>query len=192
MIVQFQSRILVFIQWAIQDLTFNRGARGEEAKALKQEAGFKARRWVVERTHRWMNRFRRILIRWDKKVRNYLSFLHVACAYITYKQSGLPGQALSLLDKLARILIIRADTSLTSKSTGKSVRGSDEPTHYSGTAPGEAKFMPHRKDRGLTRLARQRSACNSLDFARSIFCCDCGMGCHYPVRNWCPVLKVGR
>ena len=26
-------------------------ARGEEAQALKQEAGFKARRWVVERTH---------------------------------------------------------------------------------------------------------------------------------------------
>ena len=47
-------------------------ARGEEAKALKQEAGFKARRWVVERTHSWMNRFRRVLIRWDKKVRNYL------------------------------------------------------------------------------------------------------------------------
>jgi putative transposase len=66
-------------------------ARGEEAKALKQEAGFKARRWVVERTHSWMNRFRRILIRWDKKVCNYLGFLHLACAYITYKQSGLLG-----------------------------------------------------------------------------------------------------
>jgi NADH dehydrogenase len=26
-IVQFQSRILVFLQWAIQDLTFSRGAR---------------------------------------------------------------------------------------------------------------------------------------------------------------------
>ena len=26
-IVQFQSRILIFTQWAIQDLTFNRGAR---------------------------------------------------------------------------------------------------------------------------------------------------------------------
>jgi len=26
-IVQFQSRVLVFIQWALQDLTFNRGAR---------------------------------------------------------------------------------------------------------------------------------------------------------------------
>jgi putative transposase len=66
-------------------------ARGEEAKALQQEAGFKARRWVVERTHSWMNRFRRVLIRWDKKVRNYLGFLHLACAYITYKQSGLLG-----------------------------------------------------------------------------------------------------
>jgi putative transposase len=66
-------------------------ARGEEAQALKQEAGFKARRWVVERTHSWRNRFRRVLVRWDKKVRNYLGFLHLACAYITYKQSGLLG-----------------------------------------------------------------------------------------------------
>ena len=66
-------------------------ARGEEAKALKQEAGFKARRWVVERTHSWMNRFRRVLIRWDKKVRNYVAFLHLACAYITFRQSGLLG-----------------------------------------------------------------------------------------------------
>lgn len=66
-------------------------ARGEEAKALKQEAGFRARRWVVERTHSWMNRFRRVLIRWDKKVCTYIAFLHMACAYITYKQAGLLG-----------------------------------------------------------------------------------------------------
>ena len=64
-------------------------ARGEEAKAIKQEAGFKARRWVVERTHSWMNRFRRILIRWEKKSQHYLAFLHLACAYITFKQSGI-------------------------------------------------------------------------------------------------------
>ena len=66
-------------------------ARGEEAQALKQETAFKARRGVVERTHSWMNRFRRVLIRWDKKVRNYLAFLHLACAYITYRQAGLLG-----------------------------------------------------------------------------------------------------
>jgi putative transposase len=40
-------------------------ARGEEAKAIKRHVGAKARRWVVERTHSWMNRFRRVLIRWD-------------------------------------------------------------------------------------------------------------------------------
>jgi putative transposase len=66
-------------------------ARGEEAKALKQEAGFRARRWVVERTHRGMHRFRRVLTRWDKKGCHDLAFLHVACAYMTYRQAGLLG-----------------------------------------------------------------------------------------------------
>jgi putative transposase len=66
-------------------------ARGEEAQAIKREAGFKARRWVVERTHSWMNRFRRILIRWEKKPENYLALLHLACACITYRAAGLLG-----------------------------------------------------------------------------------------------------
>ena len=38
-------------------------ARGEEAKEIKREAGFKARSLGVERAHSWMNRFRRLLIR---------------------------------------------------------------------------------------------------------------------------------
>ena len=41
-------------------------ARGAEATALHQEVGTRARRWVVERNHRWMHRFRRILVRWAK------------------------------------------------------------------------------------------------------------------------------
>lgn len=66
-------------------------AREEEAQAIKREAGYKARRWVVERTHSWMNRFRVILIRWEKKAANFLALLHLACAYITFKQAGLLG-----------------------------------------------------------------------------------------------------
>lgn len=66
-------------------------ARGEEARAIKQEAGFKARRWVVERTHSWMNRFRRILIRWDKSPNNYIAFLHFACALIAFRAAGVLG-----------------------------------------------------------------------------------------------------
>jgi putative transposase len=64
-------------------------ARGEEAQAIKREAGFKARRWVVERTHSWMNRFRRILTRWEKKAANYLGLLHFVLGIITYRCSGL-------------------------------------------------------------------------------------------------------
>jgi len=63
-------------------------SRGEEAQRLKRQAGFKARRWVVERTHSWMNRFRRILTRWEKKVENYLALLHLVCAVITYHCAG--------------------------------------------------------------------------------------------------------
>ena len=66
-------------------------ARGEEAQAIKHEAGFKARRWVVERTHSWMNRFRRILTRWEKKAENFLGLLHFVCGIITYRCAGLFG-----------------------------------------------------------------------------------------------------
>ena len=65
--------------------------RGEEAKVIKMEAGFKARSFVVERTHSWMNRFRRLLIRWDKKPANYLAFLHFACGLIAFRAAGLFG-----------------------------------------------------------------------------------------------------
>lgn len=64
-------------------------ARGEEARRIKHEVGFKARRWVVERSHSWMNRFRRILTRWEKKLENYFALLHLACALITYRASDL-------------------------------------------------------------------------------------------------------
>jgi len=66
-------------------------SRGEEAQALKKKAGFKARRWVVERTHSWMNRFRGILIRWSKKAENYLGLLHLVCGLITWRAAGLFG-----------------------------------------------------------------------------------------------------
>ena len=63
-------------------------SRGEEALAQQSLPGYRARRWVVERTHSWMNRFRRLLIRWEKKVENYRAMLHIACAYICLRQLG--------------------------------------------------------------------------------------------------------
>jgi len=66
-------------------------SRGEEAQAIKRKAGFRARRWVVERTHSWMNRFRRILIRWEKRADTYIAMLHLACGVITWRATGLLG-----------------------------------------------------------------------------------------------------
>lgn len=64
-------------------------SRGEEAKLIQRSARFKARRWVTERTHSWMNRYRRVLIRWEKKPENYVGILHLAIGCITYQASGL-------------------------------------------------------------------------------------------------------
>jgi putative transposase len=66
-------------------------AKGEEAKQAQHQARAKARRWVVERTHSWMNRFRGILIRWNKKPANYIAMLHMAFAFIIYGRMGLFG-----------------------------------------------------------------------------------------------------
>lgn len=65
--------------------------RGEEAQDLREDASKKARRWVVERTHSGMNRFRRLLVRWDKKPEHYVAFLHFACGLIAFRAAGLFG-----------------------------------------------------------------------------------------------------
>lgn len=51
----------------------------------------KARRWVVERTHSWTNRARRLLIRWEKKAANYLGFLHLQFAIVALRTAGVLG-----------------------------------------------------------------------------------------------------
>lgn len=58
-------------------------SRRKEIDLKKRIPGYRARRWVVERAHSWMNRFRRILIRWEKRADNYLAMLQFACAIIT-------------------------------------------------------------------------------------------------------------
>lgn len=68
-----------------------KNAKGAAPVEREKIPGYRARRWVVERTHSWMNRFRRLLIRWEKKVPNYKAFLHFACAWITYKAAGVLG-----------------------------------------------------------------------------------------------------
>jgi transposase len=44
------------------------------------------RRWVVEVTHSWLNRFRRLLVRWEQDAANYLGFVHLAACLIIYRK----------------------------------------------------------------------------------------------------------
>lgn len=66
-------------------------SRGEEQQALKKGGRKRPRRWVVERTHGWLNRFRAILVRWEKKVENHIAGLHLACAYFTFSRARVFG-----------------------------------------------------------------------------------------------------
>ncbi len=41
-------------------------------------------RWVVERTISWLNRFRRLRIRYERRADIHLAFLHIGCALICW------------------------------------------------------------------------------------------------------------
>ena len=45
------------------------------------------RRWVVERTNSWHNRFRGLLVRWERIAAHYLAMLQLACGLIAYQQA---------------------------------------------------------------------------------------------------------
>ena len=66
--------------------TANIRSRGDEKKEIERNPAFKARRWVVEATHSFFNRFRKLLVRFEKKADNYLGLIHFACAVIVWRK----------------------------------------------------------------------------------------------------------
>ena len=61
--------------------------RGEDrANAGSSDPLKRPRRWVVERLHSWLNRSRRLLVRWEKLERTYEAFVHLACALLCFQQ----------------------------------------------------------------------------------------------------------
>jgi len=65
--------------------------RKGEGASRRHRLTARARRWVVERTHSWTNRARRLLVRWEKKAANYLGFLHLQFAITTLRTAGVLG-----------------------------------------------------------------------------------------------------
>lgn len=62
--------------------------RGEEIQEKKDNPNYKARRWVVEVTHSWFNRFRKLLVRYEKRADTYEALLHMAAAIIAFRKVG--------------------------------------------------------------------------------------------------------
>ena len=60
--------------------------RGAEPPPRRPAPHARPRRWVVERTHSWLNRFRKLLVRFEKTAAGYEGLLELACALITYRQ----------------------------------------------------------------------------------------------------------
>jgi len=59
---------------------------GEEIEEKDKNPDFKARRWVVEVCHSWFNRFRKLLVRYEKMDRSYLGLLMLAASVIVLRK----------------------------------------------------------------------------------------------------------
>jgi len=57
--------------------------RGEEAELKKRDPAYKPRRWIVELSHSWLNRFRKLAPRYEKTVASCMGLLELAAAMIT-------------------------------------------------------------------------------------------------------------
>ena len=59
---------------------------GEEKLDSQGHKRYPARRWVVERTLGWLSKCRGLLVRYEKKARNFLAMLQLACTLIWYRR----------------------------------------------------------------------------------------------------------
>ena len=60
--------------------------RRTEADIKRRDPTRKARRWVVEVCHSWFNRFRKLLVRYEKLERSFLALNHLAAAIIAFRK----------------------------------------------------------------------------------------------------------
>jgi putative transposase len=71
-----------------RDYTPHVRQRGEEIVAEKTAPGYRARRWIGEVCHSWLNRFRKILVRYEKTLSSYIALIHLAAAIICWRKVG--------------------------------------------------------------------------------------------------------
>lgn len=63
--------------------------RRQEVNEKRRNPARRARRWIVEVAHSWFNRFRKLLVRYEKLERSFLGLNHLAAAIIAFRK--IPG-----------------------------------------------------------------------------------------------------
>jgi hypothetical protein len=58
----------------------------EEARVMPFRKKYSPKRWVVERTNSWHNRFRKLFTRYEKMDENYLGLVQFSCCMIIYRK----------------------------------------------------------------------------------------------------------
>ena len=60
----------------------NRVATHQDGRKLRRYK----RRWIIERTNSWLQNFRRLVARYERRVKNFEALVHLACALVTLKR----------------------------------------------------------------------------------------------------------
>ena len=61
--------------------------RRQEAEEKQHIPGYRARRWVVERSHSWFNGYRKLLVSFEKTEASYKALLYIAAALTCWRQT---------------------------------------------------------------------------------------------------------
>lgn len=61
-------------------------SRAWEMRQRRRNPHQRAQRWIVEVAHSWFNRFRKLLVRYEKLERSYLALHHLAAAIIVFRK----------------------------------------------------------------------------------------------------------
>ncbi len=64
-------------------------SRGQEIQDRRNRQETKNRRWVVEVSHSWFNRFRKLLVRFEKLAISHEALIHFAAAIIAFRKIGI-------------------------------------------------------------------------------------------------------
>lgn len=60
----------------------NKNATHQDGRVLRRYQ----RRWIIERTNAWLQNFRRLVVRYERKALVFLALVHMACALIALRR----------------------------------------------------------------------------------------------------------